>query len=235
MRSTRSHAPAWEPWLERSASPRIPSRNAVPADAERRRRHSHAGAWERGPSPFVPSVYRKFNGIGLSPVDFRLGSPSFPGSACCRPEVCVSDWGLVRTVEHDRASGRRPAMRPSTGIAFVLTALGTASAGTDVAGADRRPRWRRPRPTPPRTRTRTAGSPPRSGRPSSLGATNSGLRVLRHVGGSVPDVLGCVKYVKSCRVAERRIRPDAGRQARRRHHGHRPDGRLRAEDRRLRR
>ena len=36
---------------------------------------------------------------------------------------------------------------------------------------------------------------------SSLGATNSGLRVLKHVGGSVPDILGCIKYVKSCRDA----------------------------------
>jgi dienelactone hydrolase len=37
------------------------------------------------------------------------------------------------------------------------------------------------------------------GQKSSLGATNSGLKVLLHVGGSVPDVLGCIKYVKSCR------------------------------------
>ena len=37
------------------------------------------------------------------------------------------------------------------------------------------------------------------GQKSSLGATNSGLKVLLHVGGSVPDVLGCVKFVKSCR------------------------------------
>jgi predicted esterase len=41
-----------------------------------------------------------------------------------------------------------------------------------------------------------------SGQLSSLGATNSGLRVLKHVGGSVPDILGCIKYVKSCRDAE---------------------------------
>ena len=38
------------------------------------------------------------------------------------------------------------------------------------------------------------------GQPSSLGSTNAGLRVLRHVGGSVPDILACVNYVKSCRV-----------------------------------
>ena len=40
-----------------------------------------------------------------------------------------------------------------------------------------------------------------AGQLSSLGATNSGLRVLKHVGGSVPDILGCIKYVKSCRDA----------------------------------
>jgi poly(3-hydroxybutyrate) depolymerase/prenyltransferase beta subunit len=39
------------------------------------------------------------------------------------------------------------------------------------------------------------------GQPSSLGATNSALKVLKHVGGSVPDVLGCVRFVKSCRNA----------------------------------
>ncbi len=37
------------------------------------------------------------------------------------------------------------------------------------------------------------------GESSSLGATNSALRVLKHVGGSVPDILGCIAYVKSCR------------------------------------
>ena len=39
------------------------------------------------------------------------------------------------------------------------------------------------------------------GQLSSLGATNSGLRVLKHVGGSVPDILGCIKYVRSCHDA----------------------------------
>jgi len=43
------------------------------------------------------------------------------------------------------------------------------------------------------------GFAPKGGGPSSLGSTNSGLRVLKHVGGSVPDILGCVRYVKSCR------------------------------------
>lgn len=39
------------------------------------------------------------------------------------------------------------------------------------------------------------------GEPSTLGATNAGLRVLKHVGGSTPDVLGCIRFVKSCRDA----------------------------------
>jgi len=43
------------------------------------------------------------------------------------------------------------------------------------------------------------GFAPRPGGPSSLGSTNSGLRVLKHVGGSVPDILACIRYVKSCR------------------------------------
>ncbi len=37
---------------------------------------------------------------------------------------------------------------------------------------------------------------------SSLGATSSAIRILKHVGGSIPDVLGCIKYVKSCRDAD---------------------------------
>ncbi len=44
------------------------------------------------------------------------------------------------------------------------------------------------------------GFGPKVGEPSSLGSTNSGLRVLKHVGGSVPDILTCIRYVKSCRV-----------------------------------
>jgi prenyltransferase beta subunit/pimeloyl-ACP methyl ester carboxylesterase len=43
------------------------------------------------------------------------------------------------------------------------------------------------------------GFAPKFGEPSSLGSTNSGLRVLKHVGGSVPDILACIRYVKSCR------------------------------------
>jgi len=36
---------------------------------------------------------------------------------------------------------------------------------------------------------------------STLGATNAAIRVLKHVGGSIPDVLACIRFVKSCRDA----------------------------------
>jgi prenyltransferase beta subunit len=38
------------------------------------------------------------------------------------------------------------------------------------------------------------------GQPSTIGATNTGLRVLEYVGGKVPDVEGCIRFVKSCKV-----------------------------------
>ena len=38
------------------------------------------------------------------------------------------------------------------------------------------------------------------GQPSTLGSTSSALRILKYVGGSVSDVLNCIKYVKSCQV-----------------------------------
>jgi len=50
----------------------------------------------------------------------------------------------------------------------------------------------------------------KAGQPSSVGATNTGLKVLLHVGGSVPDVLGCVRYVKSCRDSGGGFAPTPG-------------------------
>jgi poly(3-hydroxybutyrate) depolymerase/prenyltransferase beta subunit len=38
----------------------------------------------------------------------------------------------------------------------------------------------------------------KSGGASSLGSTSSAIRALKYSGGSIPDVLGCIKYVKSC-------------------------------------
>ena len=48
------------------------------------------------------------------------------------------------------------------------------------------------------------------GQKSSLGATNTGLKILLFVGGSVPDVLSCVKYVKSCRDSSGGFAPEPG-------------------------
>lgn len=44
------------------------------------------------------------------------------------------------------------------------------------------------------------GFAPAPGEPSSLGATNGAVRILKYVGGSIPDVLNCIRYVRSCRV-----------------------------------
>jgi hypothetical protein len=89
-------------------------------------------------------------------------------------------------------------MRPSTGIAIVLAGLGTAMAAP----------WSRGQTTAELARTaafaaahqnKDGGFAAKAGQASSLGATNTGLRILRQVGGSVPDVLGCIEFVKSCR------------------------------------
>jgi len=44
------------------------------------------------------------------------------------------------------------------------------------------------------------GFAPAPGEPSSLPATSSALRILHYVAGPIPDVLGCVKYIKACRT-----------------------------------
>jgi prenyltransferase beta subunit/predicted esterase len=54
------------------------------------------------------------------------------------------------------------------------------------------------------------GFGPKIGEPSSLGSTNSGLRVLKYVGGSVPDVLASIRYVRSCRDREGGFTPVPG-------------------------
>jgi dienelactone hydrolase len=48
---------------------------------------------------------------------------------------------------------------------------------------------------------RDGGFAARPGEPSTLGATSSALRSLRHIGGSVRNVSGAIEYVKSCRDA----------------------------------
>ena len=91
-------------------------------------------------------------------------------------------------------------MSRSTGIAIVLAGFGTALAAP----------WTRGQTAAELAQTaafaaahqnKDGGFAARAGQASSLGATNAGLRVLRHVGGSVPDVLGCIQFVQSCRDA----------------------------------
>jgi hypothetical protein len=48
------------------------------------------------------------------------------------------------------------------------------------------------------------------GQPSTLGGTNTGLRVLDYVGGSVPDVAGCIQFVRSCKVVGSGFAPTPG-------------------------
>ena len=100
-------------------------------------------------------------------------------------------------------------MKPRTGITFVLAALASA--------------WMAPtsRAQTPAEMAQTAayaashqnkdgGFAPKVGQPSSLGTTHSALKILKHVGGSVPDVLACVEYVKSCRVPGGGFAPTPG-------------------------
>ena len=91
-------------------------------------------------------------------------------------------------------------MRPRTRIAFVLTAMGAAWV-TPVAQAQTPAEMAQTAAYAAAHQHQDGGFAANPvGQPSSLGSTNTGLRVLRHVGGSVPHVLECVNYVKSCRV-----------------------------------
>lgn len=42
----------------------------------------------------------------------------------------------------------------------------------------------------------------KTGGPSSLGSTSTAIRILKNVGGSIPDVPACIRYVKSCRDSQ---------------------------------
>lgn len=42
----------------------------------------------------------------------------------------------------------------------------------------------------------------KAGGPSTLGTTSTAIRVLKNVGGSIPDVLACIRYVSLCRDQE---------------------------------
>lgn len=47
------------------------------------------------------------------------------------------------------------------------------------------------------------GFAPAPGQPSSLGSTSSAIRILKYVGGSIPDVEACRRYVLGCFDADR--------------------------------
>ncbi len=104
-------------------------------------------------------------------------------------------------VRCDRASGRKPVMRRSMGIGIVLTAFCLAL-GVPSSRAQTPAEFAQTAAFAAAHQNKDGGFTTKVGGPSSLGATNSGLRTLRHVGGSVPDVLACVKYVKSCVTPE---------------------------------
>jgi predicted esterase len=88
-------------------------------------------------------------------------------------------------------------MRRSTGIGIVLTAFGIAWT-TPSSRAQTPAEFAQTAAFAAAHQNKDGGFTTKPGGPSSLGATNSGLRTLRHVGGSVPDILACVQYVKSC-------------------------------------
>ncbi len=90
-------------------------------------------------------------------------------------------------------------MRSRTGIALILAALAAAWIAP-TATAQTPAEMAQTAAFAAAHQNKDGGFAPKVGQPSSLGSTNTGLRVLRHVGGSVPDVLACVNFVKSCRV-----------------------------------
>jgi poly(3-hydroxybutyrate) depolymerase len=92
-------------------------------------------------------------------------------------------------------------MRQSTSIAIVLTAFGAASAAP-LSTAQSPAEFAQTAAFAAAQQNKDGGFAAKAGGSSSLGSTNTGLRVLRHVGGSVPDILACVRYVNSCRTAD---------------------------------
>ena len=92
-------------------------------------------------------------------------------------------------------------MKRITSIAILLTVLGTASA-TPMSRAQSPAEFAQTAAFAAAQQNQDGGFASKAGGPSSLGSTNAGLRALRHVGGSVPDVLACIRYVNSCRTAD---------------------------------
>ena len=90
-------------------------------------------------------------------------------------------------------------MRPRKGIAFVLAVLATACFAT-TGRAQTPGEMAQTAAYAAAHQNKDGGFAMEPGQPSSLRATNAALKILKHVGGSVPDVLGCVDFVKACRA-----------------------------------
>jgi poly(3-hydroxybutyrate) depolymerase len=90
-------------------------------------------------------------------------------------------------------------MKPRTGIIFFLPALASAWMAP-MSQAQTPAEMAQTAAYAAAHQNKDGGFAPKVGQPSSVGTTHSALKILKHVGGSVPDVLACVDYVKSCRV-----------------------------------
>jgi pimeloyl-ACP methyl ester carboxylesterase/prenyltransferase beta subunit len=100
-------------------------------------------------------------------------------------------------------------MKRSAGVSVALAVIALAWAATPAPGqtpAD----FEQTAAYAAAHQNKDGGFTTKVGQASSLGATNTGLKILLHVGGSVPDMLGCVKYVKSCRDASGGFAPTPG-------------------------
>ncbi len=91
-------------------------------------------------------------------------------------------------------------MRHRTGIAIVLSAF--CASITPLSRAQSPAEFAQTAAFAAAQQNKDGGFTAKKGGPSSLQATNSGLRALKHVGGSVPDILACVQYVRSCASPE---------------------------------
>ena len=100
-------------------------------------------------------------------------------------------------------------MKPRTGITFVLAALASAWMAP-TSRAQTPAEMAQSAAYAASHQNKDGGFAPKVGQPSSLGTTHSALKILKHVGGSVPDVLACVEYVKSCRVPGGGFAPTPG-------------------------
>jgi pimeloyl-ACP methyl ester carboxylesterase/prenyltransferase beta subunit len=100
-------------------------------------------------------------------------------------------------------------MRRSTGFTIVLAAFGVAPAAQSLQ-AQTPAEFAQTAAFAAAHQNKDGGFAAKPDQASSLASTNSALKILKHVGGSVPDVLTCVKYVKSCSVAGGGFAPTPG-------------------------